>query len=173
MSGESTLVPSGTPDALKTLQELPLPAPVSWAPQTIGWLVIGLLLAAAISWVAWRRWRHYRAQRYRRVALAELHNLEATLRDAAQRHAALAAIPPLIKRTSLAAAPRDQVAALTGDEWLAFLNRTRGRFDTRSGALLAIVSYAPADRIADISDNEIDDLLKATRDWIQHHHVEI
>jgi Domain of unknown function (DUF4381) len=173
MSDAPTLIPSGTPTTLKALQELPLPTPVSWAPQTVGWLAVGLLLAAAVLWGAWRGWRHYRKQRYRRAALAELDRIEANLKDAARRSAALAAIPPLIKRTSLAAAPREHVAALTGDEWLAFLKRTHGHFDTRSGALLAIVSYAQRDRIADISDDESDNLVKVTRDWIRHHHVEI
>jgi hypothetical protein len=173
MSDAPALIPSGTPDTLKALQELPLPAPASWAPQTVGWLAVGLLLAAAALWCAWRRWRHYRKQRYRRVALAELDGIEASLRDATQRKAALAAIPALIKRTTLAAVPREQVAALTGEAWLAFIERTHGQFDARSGALLAIVSYAPEHRIADISDNELDKLMKVTRDWIQHHHVEI
>jgi Domain of unknown function (DUF4381) len=173
MSDAGTLIPSGTPDALKALQELPLPAPVSWAPQTVGWVAVGLLLLAAALWSAWAGWRHYRKQRYRRAALVELDDIEANLKHAAQRSAALAAIPLLIKRTSLAAAPREQVAALTGNEWLAFLKRTRGQFDARSGALLAIVSYAPEDRISDIPDNELNELVKATRDWIRHHHVEI
>jgi Domain of unknown function (DUF4381) len=173
MSNAPTLIPSGTPDTLKALQELPLPPPVSWAPQTVGWLAVGFLLAAAALWGAWAGWRRYRKQRYRRIALAELERIEANLKDAARRSAALAAIPPLIKRTSLAAAPREQVAALTGDEWLAFLKRTHGRFDARSGALLAIVSYAPEDRLANITDTELDGLVNATRDWIQHHHVEI
>jgi Domain of unknown function (DUF4381) len=173
MSDAPTLVPSGTPDTLRALQELPLPTPVSWAPQTVGWLAVGLLLAAAVLWGARRGWRHYRKQRYRRVALAELERIEANLKDAARRSAAMAAIPQLIKRTSLAAAPREHVAALTGDEWLAFLKRTHDHFDARSGALLAIVSYAPRDRTANIQDDELDKLVKMTRDWIQHHHVEI
>lgn len=173
MSDAPSLVPSGTPDTLKALQELPLPAPVSWAPQTVGWAAVGILLLAAVLWGAWAGWRHYRKQRYRRAALVELDGIEASLTDTARRRAALAAIPRLIKRTSLAAAPREQVAALTGNEWLAFLQRTRGQFDARSGALLAIVSYAPEDRIADIPDNELHELVKATRDWIRHHHVEI
>ena len=169
----TALTPADTPSALKPLQELPLPEPVSWAPQTIGWVAVAVLLMAAAIWAGWMGWRRYKRERYRRVALAELAEIEVALNDAQHRTAALTAIPSLIKRTSLAAAPRERVAALSGDEWLAFLKRTRGRFDERSGALLTLVSYAPAEQIASITPLEVETLVSVTRDWIQRHHVEI
>jgi len=172
-STSTSLTPADTPSALKALQELPLPTPVSWAPQTIGWDVVAVLLVVAVLGACWLAWRRYKRDRYRRAALAELAEIEVILKDEHRRTAALAAIAPLIKRASLAAAPREQVAALSGDEWLAFLKRTRGRFDERSGALLTLVSYAPAEQIASITPLEVEALVSATRDWIQHHHVEI
>jgi hypothetical protein len=181
--------PADTPGVLQPLQELPLPAPVSWAPQTVGWVGVAALLLMVILCAAWAAWRRHVKRRYRRVALAQLARLEAELQDPAQRVAALAAIPPLIKRTSLAAAPREQVAALTGDAWLAFLKRTgqgakrgnqRGNeqntphgFDEDSGALLALVSYAPAERVAALSAAQASALVGAARDWIERHHVEV
>jgi Domain of unknown function (DUF4381) len=169
----TSLTPADTPSALKPLQELPLPEPVSWAPQTIGWVAVAVLLIVTVLWAAWMGWRHHKRERYRRAALAELAEIEVALSDAQRRTAALAAIPPLIKRASLAAAPRERVASLTGDEWLAFLKRTRGRFDARSGALLTLVSYAAAEQVASITPLEVETLVSATRDWIQRHHVEI
>lgn len=169
----TALTPADTPSALKPLQELPLPEPVSWAPHTIGWLAVAVLLIASAMWAGWSGWRRYKRERYRRVALVELAEIEVALNDAQRRTAALAAIPTLLKRTSLAAAPRERVASLSGDEWLAFLKRTQGRFDERSGALLELVSYAPAEQIASITPLEIETLLSVTRDWIQRHHVEI
>jgi hypothetical protein len=169
----TSLAPADTPAALKPLRELPLPEPVSWAPQTIGWAAVAVFLIVAMLWAGWMGWRRYKRESYRRVALAELAEIEAALSDAQRRTAALAAIPSLIKRTSLAAASRERVAALSGDEWLAFLKRTRGRFDARSGALLMLVSYAPAEQAASITPLEVATLVSATRDWIQRHHVEI
>jgi hypothetical protein len=165
--------PADTPGLLHPLQELPLPAPVSWAPQTIGWVGVAAVLVLALLGVAWAVWRRHVKRRYRRVALMQLARLEVELQDPAQRIAALAAIPPLIKRASLAAAPRERVAALTGDAWLAFLARTHRGFDARSGALLTLVSYAPSARIAAVSEREAAALVAAARDWIEHHHVEI
>ena len=169
----ASLSPADTPSALTPLQELPLPEPVSWAPQTVGWLAVAAVLLLAALWAAWAGWRRHKRELYRKVALAELGQIETALHDASQRSIALAAIPALIKRTSLAAHPKEHVAALSGDEWLAYLKRTNGRFDERSGALLTLISYAPAERIAALPKNEVDTLLSATRDWIQRHHVEI
>jgi Domain of unknown function (DUF4381) len=171
-----SLTPAGTTGQLQPLQELPLPAPVSYAPRTIGWVCVAILLAALLGWAAWRLQRSRARQRYRRDALAELAGIEAQLRDHAGhagRAAALAAIPPLIKRTALAVVPREHVASLSGDQWLAFLQRTRGHFDARSGALLAFVSYAPPDEVAAVADDEAAALVGHARDWIEHHHVEV
>jgi hypothetical protein len=169
----ATLVPADTPGVLQPLQELPLPAPVSWTPQTVGWAGVGVIVLGLLAWGIWAIWRHHRSQRYRRVALAQLAQIETALNDPAQRVAALTAIAPLIKRTSLAVAPRERVASLGGEAWLAFLKATRGHFDARSGALLSLVSYAPAEQIAAVSAHDAQMLVTAARDWIEHHHVEI
>ena len=166
------LVPPDTPAALQSLRELPLPDAVSYAPQTIGWLFVALLLIGLMLALAWRAWRRYERARYRREALAELGRLEAKLNDDATRGAALAGIGPLIKRTALAAAPRAQVASLSGAAWLEYL-RTHGAFDDESGALLYTASYAPAARIATISPQQAQRLAQAARDWIESHHVEV
>ncbi|OLL28655.1 hypothetical protein BTH42_26415 [Burkholderia sp. SRS-W-2-2016] len=166
--------PSGQ---LHELRELPLPSPVSYAPQTVGWLIVAALLLALLATAGWCYWRRRRRQRYRRAALAELRALEARLAessgDVALRASTLAALPGLLKRTALAAAPRAQVASLTGADWLAYLQRTRGHFDARSGAWLALASYAPAGQVAAISPAELAALIDHARDWIEHHHVEI
>lgn len=179
MTGASgaALAPAGSSPELQGLQELPLPVPVSYAPQTIGWLFVAILLLAAVLLIAWAAWRRYRRQRYRRNALQELAGIEARLAsgqtDPVQRAAMLAAISCLLKRTSLELAPREQVAALTGDAWLAFLRRTHGRFDARTGPLLTLASYGPPQQVARISPDDAAALIRHARDWIEHHHVEV
>lgn len=154
-----------------------MPDAVSYVPQTIGWAIVALVLLVVLGMAIRLGWRRREKQRYRRDALAELASIQASLASAQtgheQRATALAAIPRLIKRTALAVAPREQVAALTGGEWLAFLQRTHGRFDARSGALLALASYAPAEVVAAISDSDAAALIGHARDWIERHHVEV
>ena len=105
------------PEALEQLREIPLPVPVSYAPQTIGWYIVGALLVAGLAWLAVRWHRSWRANRYRRAALAELC-------AAGARGQPGHALPALVKRTALSFAPREEVAGLSGDRWLEFLDRT-------------------------------------------------
>lgn len=179
MSGMSGAVPvpAGSSPQLQGLQELPLPAPVSYAPQTIGWMFVAIMLLGAVVLLSLAALRRYRRQHYRRNALQELAGIEASLAsgqvDPLRRAALLAAIPCLLKRTSLEIARREQVAPLTGDAWLAFLNSTRGRFDAQTGPLLTLASYAPPQEVAGLSPDEAAALIRHARDWIEHHHVEV
>ena len=88
------------------------PVPVSMWPQTVGWIWLALALVVIAGLATWkyRSWR--RATAYRRAALAELQRAGADP----------VAIAQLLRRTALAAFPREQVAGLHGSEWLAFLD---------------------------------------------------
>jgi hypothetical protein len=168
---KASLTPPNTPASLQALRELPLPAPVSYAPQTVGWLVVLILLAALALTFAWIARRRYERERYRREALDALAAIEAKFeRD---DMSALADIAPLMKRTALAIAPREHVASLSGASWLKYLKQTYHAFDTGSAALLYTASYAPREHLDAITREQASRLLKAARDWIEHHHVEV
>lgn len=161
------------PLGLEKLHEIILPAPVSWMPQTPGWVVIfGLVLLGAGCWV-FRLIRRFQKNRYRRSALAELAIIEGELQQPDRRAEALAEIPVLLKWTALAAFPRSEVAALTGEQWLAFLDRTLGGkdFTVGEGRLLSELAYAPAAKTARFSDESIRNLLQLIRRWIKRHEM--
>lgn len=125
-------------DLLDQLAEPAEPAPVSMMPETIGWAVLAALLVALVGWLVVRTVRRRRANAYRREALALL----AGAGDDAR------AIAPILRRTALAAYPRERVASLSGAAWLAFLDRTGGGPGFRSGPGEALVSapYRDAER---------------------------
>jgi Domain of unknown function (DUF4381) len=157
--------------ALQRLHEIILPDPVSWMPQTIGWYAIfGLILFVAGWWVH-RSLRHYRTNRYRRLALKELTVIERELQQPEKRAKALSEIPVLLKRASLSAFPRSEVAGLSGEKWLAFLDKTMGgkNFTQGEGRLLPELAYAPVQRIAQLPDEQIGKLLQLIRRWIKIH----
>ncbi|MDR3398834.1 MAG: DUF4381 domain-containing protein [Pandoraea sp.] len=170
--------PNDVPDttdasvALTGLTELPLPAPVSYMPQTWGWGVVALLVLLCLAWGVWRAWQRYRREHYRRMALVELDALLPMSRDPAHRTAAVAMLAVLLKRTARAAYPGAGVAAMQGPSWIDFLNRHRGRFDSRDGQYLAMASYAPRG-VDDTPQDDIDALLQRARQWIREHHVEV
>jgi hypothetical protein len=156
-------VSADDPTSLDRLHDIVSPPPAPWWPPAPGWYVVlavgGLLLVwATVKLVlAWRR------DRYRRLALAEL----AAIRDG-DAPGFLPRLSELLKRTALAAYPREEVAALTGDGWLAFLDRTGATtaFAGGPGRALADGPYAPA---RSLDDRQRDDLFAAARAWVRHH----
>ena len=143
--------------ALESLNDIIVPEPVSLMPQTAGWLVLCFVIVAALTaWAVLAR-RRYRRNAYRREALAIVDSTPLT------------ELPALVKRVALAAAPRTEVAALTGDAWLVFLDRTYGGdgFSNGPGRLLATVSFEPVPDDLRASA----DLRNLTALWIRKHRV--
>jgi Domain of unknown function (DUF4381) len=126
-------------DPLAGLHPLHLPPAVGWWPPAPGWWLLALLclLAAAAGWWSYRR------SALRRVALAELQRID----SAADNTHLAAELNRLLRRVALARFPRDQVAALSGEEWLRFLESQVAGFVSGPGQVLATGPYAPDCRI--------------------------
>lgn len=152
-------------DPVAGLIDIPLPPAVSLWPQT--WasrIVIAVVLAVLVFWVCWfihRRW----VNRYRREALAELRRLAKTSMPRGQLSADLAL---LVRRTALAAFPREQVAALSGRAWLSFLDRSYDgtEFSDGPGRDLGAAVYGPSR-----NDENLSPLIDLVRRWIKVHHA--
>jgi len=140
-------------------------------PQTIGWYVVFGMILFIAGWWVYGRLRRFRKNRYRRLALAELAVIKRELQQPEKRVKALAEIPVLLKGTALSAFPRSEVAALSGKNWLSFLDKTMGGkdFTEGEGRLLPELAYAPVQRIAQLSDERIGNLLQLVRRWIKRH----
>lgn len=149
--------------ALGDFVEVTAPAAVSWWPQTVGWIWVGVLLGLLLARKLWRMGRHWYHNRYRREALQRLTKIEAGPLDETTPEQ----LNRLLKLTALAGWSRDQVARLTGSEWVEFLNRTceSPPFGPTLAELLATGPYtAPA-----IDPATGRRLLQACREWIRHH----
>lgn len=147
-------------DLLGQIAAITEPPPVSMLPATPAWVVLAVLLLAALvaALLAWRRHRARTA--WRRAALAELHALAAGLRSSDP--AALAALQTLLRRVALATAPRREVASLTGAGWAGFLADTGARFGPLD---LADAPYRPAASYDGAA------ALAAARAWIRARHA--
>ena len=167
MSASGTDMPS-----LDRLHDIVMPGPVPWWPPAPGWYVVAALALVVGVWAVWRWWRQWHANAYRRAALAELEQLAAQSREPSRRDVALQALPALLKRTALAAFPRDEVASLSGAAWLGFLDRTGGGRDFTSGpgALITEIAYAPhCTEHLDQAQQEA--VIQCVRRWIRKHHL--
>jgi len=143
---------------LPPLHDILTPEGVSLWPLAPGWwLLLGIAaVTVGIGALAW-----YRAKRLRRSALAELANLRQHL-DASDPSRYAAGVSALLRRVALARYPRREVAALHGDEWLRFLDRSGGTraFTRGGGQALAGAPWTPESRV------DPDALEHAARHWI-------
>jgi len=142
--------PTSLVGLIDRLAEPPMPDPVSLAPQTAGWWVLGAIAVLALAYGLWRLWLHGRANAYRRAALRELAEAE---EDPAR-------VATILRRAALAAYPRRAVAGLSGADWVAFLHAT-GSFPEAAGPSLIRAPYAPA--------GETEKLRRAAERWIRTH----
>jgi hypothetical protein len=162
-------------ELLARLEGIVEPTPVSWAPQTVGWWVLGVVLLGLVSILTLWLIRRWRSDRYRREALIELTSIEKRLH--AGEHGAIVAVAIVLRRVALHIAPRERVASLTGERWLGFLNDhvRRSVFTDGAARLLVEVAYAPlaplaCDRNAGDSDDRTE-LVGCARNWVRRHHA--
>ena len=163
----------GDPAALSNLHDIVMPPPVSWWPLAPGWYVLAALVVVLATWLAWRVIHRRRAGAYRRAALRELEGLQTKMGAPAQRLEALRQLPLLLKRTALAAWPREEVAGLSGMEWLAFLDRSSGMNDFRSprGRKLLDLAYGRSPSLESLADEEVRAMTGLAGRWIEKHRV--
>lgn len=161
------LLPDQPMASIADLKDIAAPPPVSYAPQTAGWWVLGGLIVLGLLLYAWLRWRRWRRNRFRREAQAELAAIERAASDASTRAEALAALPVLVKRTVMAWAPRQAVAPLSGEAWLRYLDGTyaQGGFVQGPGRQLDALAYGPGR----IDNEQLAALTSLLRAWIDHH----
>jgi len=173
VSSKAADASTGPPPSLEQLADVVQPPPVPWTPQTVGWEVLAVVLAVLLLWLLWRAVRRYWRNRYRRDALAELRQLQATFdRDPGAGASVLVALPVLIKRCALSAWPREQVASLSGPRWAQFIEAHAGHAVHGAHALAPLVremSYHGPESLARVSVHDVDVLLVAARQWIEGH----
>ena len=147
------------------LQELPLPEPVSFFPQTPGWWAVAGIVVALTGWWAWRRYRRWQAQAYRREALAQLGEISA-------RPERFTQLSFVLRRAALSAYPRIDVASLRGEGWVGWLNGTAGRelFSVADAELLDRLAYVSDEQVRAIADTQTTARLIASGTaWLRVH----
>jgi hypothetical protein len=151
---------------LSQLRDIHLPAAISWWPPAIGWwLLLAFFLLAVIG--LWFFYRRRRRNAWRRTALDELAKLRR------QYQTQLFAPQPIVgelsvlmRRVAISRFPREEAARLSGDAWLAFLDRNGkgdAGFQTEPGRLLAVAPYAQE---MNISAEQMNSLFALCEGWI-------
>ena len=129
-------------DPLAALRDIHVPDPPGFWPPAPGWIgaaCIAAALAIAAAVFAARRWR---AGRFRREALADLKALRSRHRAGAPDVEIAMELSTLVRRVALARYPRREVAGLTGERWMAWLESTLPDFGVSARTALLEAPYA-------------------------------
>jgi hypothetical protein len=147
------------------LRDIHLPPPVSWWPPAPGWYLVaalGVVLILGLAYWAYRR----RQRRVQRAAQTELQRLRRTYIKTGDGQRLARELSVLLRRVCLSRLPREQVAGMTGEAWLALLDRQlpekqAGGFSQGPGRALVEAPYNPRARV------EGEQLLTLCAVWIQ------
>ena len=129
------------------LRDLHLPEAIGWWPLAPGWWILIALAVGGLLYLLYRAWRHWRSNLPRRIALRELKKLRSEYRHGADAISLSKRLSQLLRRAMLAYASRDEVAGLTGQSWLEWLDRgLEGQpFTKGPGRQIGSLPYVRAD----------------------------
>ena len=145
------------------LRDLHLPDAVGWWPLAPGWWVVIAIAVAALGWLCVQAFKANRRSAARRHALKQL---ERYSRDYTQHGDAVrlgTELSELVRRTMLAYAPRKQVAGLTGEAWLAWLDKGLDRSHFVDGDGRPLIEWPYREPETQIERSDVAALVDAVR----------
>lgn len=144
------------------LRDIHLPASPEFWPPAPAWWLLALLIGIVLGWIIFRLirlWQRRRAQLEIFSLLDEISNTK----NEVKTPEFLSSVSTLLRRVALLKFPPKQVAALTGKDWLSFLDihGGDGQFQNGAGRVLECGPY--------MSDSNVDQqgLLLLARKWIK------
>lgn len=142
------------------LHDIHLPAPVGWWPPAPGWWALAVLVPALLWLLVWLV-RRRRRPTPEKLALLELRLLELDAELPVQDK--LRRLGTLLRRVAIRLYPRAEVAALTGEAWLEWLDRPFGtpRFRAAPGRILVEAAYRRQ------AEADVDALIGLCREWVR------
>jgi uncharacterized protein DUF4381 len=104
------------------LRDLHLPEAVGWWPLAPGWWILLTFAVAGLSYLLYKAYRQWQQNAARRLALKELSRVRRDYENGADPILLCKQLSELLRRSMLAYAPRAEVAGLTGNSWLMWLD---------------------------------------------------
>lgn len=153
------------------LRDIHLPDSVTWWPLAPGWwglMLVCLLALALMFYILTRKKR----RQLTLAALAEFQALKAAHAQHNDKKRSITDLSVLLRRICISRYPLHEVAGLTGEKWLAFLDRClintqhSGRHSFQKGAGRALIQ-SPYTQAADGPSIDMDSLFSLCEQWIQ------
>ncbi|NOX09402.1 MAG: DUF4381 domain-containing protein [Gammaproteobacteria bacterium] len=145
------------------LRDIHLPDAIGWWPPAIGWwlLLAGLLILIIVLRLIYSR---RIKNRWRQSALQEWREIQVLQDDPQRQTEIISRISILLRRVAITRFPQQEVAGLTGEAWLQFLDQTMDQekpFQQGEGRLLITAPYQQTT----VTDTHV--LLALCQRWLQ------
>lgn len=149
---------------LAELKDIHLPEPIGIFPLATGWWVVIvttlLVLATGIFFLI----KRYKQNSAKRRALALLKRYETDYHTQQNPIKSCALVSELLKRVALVYYPREQVAALSGQHWITFLNQTSKALDFST--MQFYLTELPYQTQRPTENASLNPLFEIARQWI-------
>lgn len=153
-------------EGIAALKDIHLPMPVGFWPLAPGWyllMVLVFMLGFSLLYFGYRKTAHARP---RKQALALLKQYQSLYEKDKNSQLICSRVSELIRRVALVYYPREQVAGLHGDAWIAFLNETAKGVDFKPVQYLLLeLPFKPS------QDVNLEPLFTQTIIWIKQRGV--
>ena len=140
--------------------------PVIFTMDTLGWKILLLLFLSALSLIIYKYYLNYKKNAYRRQAASKIKEL--TLDKKSSMSFLISQIMFELKQTALQSYDRKTVAALEGEKWLQFLDKTM-KNSGFSEHLDTIVSAVYKDEFNKNDGFNLNDFADLSINWIKKH----
>lgn len=149
------------------LRELQLPELTGWWPLAPGWWVLIAIAVLGLLWLLYRAVRRFKANAPRRLALRQLDLIQGNFERGENAVLVGRSLSSLLRRAMLAYAPRSEVAGLSGEAWLRWLDYglPQNLFCDGPGRIVESLPYMNPESVDD--DTDVGGLLDAVRQRLQ------
>jgi len=146
------------------LQDIHLPGSASFWPPAPGWWLLLALLIFITIWAVIKLRKKARLKKQQNLILAQLDALEADLKKHPSNET-IAEINTLLRQLAVNYYPRDEIASLTGAQWLQFLDSAGGTraFSKGAGRILVDAPY----QASDLTNLNLDEFVPLVRKWVR------
>jgi len=154
-----------TPQTLD-LRDIHLPEPISWWPIAPGWwmLITSLLLIIAVIFILRKI---YLGKQLKRDIASELDNIKKQFQKTQNKSQLAKSLSILLRRASISYYPKSDIAGLTGEHWLAYLDKTNVKpsrinsFKSNEGKVLLSAPYLPDNTKLDFDAQSLIDICES------------
>jgi len=149
---------------LLQLHDIHLPAGPGWWPPAPGWWVVGIVLLLLLLWSGIKLFNWYRIKRWRHKLLKEFSQFHNKI-DQMDDSEFVTEISSHLRQLSLILFPANDVASLTGNSWLTFLDEQSHQqvFFQEPGKFLIELPYQKSDNA--LSTEQKKQLLNLAQQW--------